>query len=130
MKPWKSLMPVTVVRILWELNFNHPWRDESYSLFTILFIITARKPVGSCILLTQMVSLTFLAPRFFSGNSFLSLRTPYDLQGDRTELVFYIRPMMGEGVLLYTDSEKSGDFLGLALKDGHLIYRLVYFKTD
>ncbi|XP_028394352.1 uncharacterized protein LOC114518524 isoform X7 [Dendronephthya gigantea] len=69
----------------------------------------------------EITDASYCAPRFFSGDSFLSLRTP--VQGDRTELVLYIRPMTDEGVLLYTDSEKSGDFLGLALKDGHLIYR-------
>ena len=55
----------------------------------------------------------------------MSLRSPYDIRSDKTELILHVRPMKNTGVLFYTDSESSGDFLGLALDDGYLVYRLV-----
>jgi hypothetical protein len=55
----------------------------------------------------------------------MSLRSPYDLRGDRTDLVLHVRPIKDTGVLFYTDSQSSSDFLGLALNDGYLVYRLV-----
>ena len=56
----------------------------------------------------------------------MSLRSPYDLRGDRTDVVLHVRPMKDTGVLFYTDSQSSSDFLGLALNDGYLVYRLVF----
>ena len=55
----------------------------------------------------------------------MSLRSPYDLRGDRTDLMLHVRPMKDTGVLFYTDSQSSSDFLGLALKNGYVVYRLV-----
>ena len=55
----------------------------------------------------------------------MNLRAPYDLRSDRTELLLHVRPMKDTGVLFYTDSERTGDFLGLALNNGYVLYRLV-----
>ncbi len=55
----------------------------------------------------------------------MSLRSPYDLRGDRTDLMLHVRPMKDTGVLFYTDSQSSTDFLGLALDNGYVVYRLV-----
>ena len=92
-----------------------------HQLFNHLFIhLTIR-------LLVNLSIHLFIVARSFSGNSYMKMKMPHDLHGKRTKVVLNIRPAKKAGVLLYTDSKDNGDFLGLFLKDGYVIYR---YKSD
>ena len=62
----------------------------------------------------------------FSGNSFMMFETPSSLESTTTNITIIILPYKENGVIFYGD-RKRGDFIGLAIKNSYLEYRLVQY---